>query len=326
MTVQPKQGHLYYVAQSPVMSISWSSFTNAPLRCLYTTFTDTITSHLHILQYVVQSDTIAKTLSPAVHDLPFTPTAAHFSPKPISNNDIFVTSGDGLRVFSLSSSNDINLTATMTDQKYQLPSCGFDWCNQNPDLLCTWYLDNTCCVWNVETRRIAWSIPSKKQIFDMKYCPNSPDVYGIASEQGLLQLNDIRAERPIMLLYQSQDAPDLMKLSWSSSDPNRIATFSSYGDRVVVMDIRKPFEPMTQLKIAQNQVSCIDWSTSSANELCIGTTDKKVMVWVIKPSSQNENSLLEFSSDGEVNDVCWSKSNPEWIGAAMSCSVHYLHV
>ena len=83
---------------------------------------------------------------------------------------------------------------------------------------------------------------------------------------------------------------------------------------------------MTQLKIAQNQVSCIDWSTSSANELCIGTTDKKVMVWVIKPSSQNENSLLEFSSDGEVNDVCWSKSNPEWIGAAMSCSVHYLHV
>ena len=117
-----------------------------------------------------------------------------------------------------------------------------------------------------------------------------------------------------------------MKLSWSSADPYRIATFSSYGDRVVVMDTRKAFEPMTQLKIAQNSVSCIDWSTSSTNELCIGTTDKKVMVWVIKPTNQNENSLLEFSADGEVNDVCWSKTNPEWIGAAMSSCVHYLHV
>ncbi|ELP91909.1 protein TRANSPARENT TESTA GLABRA, putative [Entamoeba invadens IP1] len=326
MSVQPKQGHMSFMTQSPVMSISWSSFPTVPLRCLYTTFTDTITSHLYILQYVVQSDTITKTVSPAIHDLPFTPTAAHFTPKPVSNNDIFVTSGDGLRIFSVSTSNDVGLLETMYHPKCPLPSCGFDWCHQNPDLLCTWYLDNTCSVWNVETRQMTCTIKTKKQIFDMKFCPNSPDIYGVASEQGLLQLNDTRMDNPTMLLYQSPDAPDLMKLSWSSSDPTRIATFSSFGDRVVVMDTRKPFEPMTQLKIAQNQVSCIDWSTTSANELCIGTLDKKVMVWVIKPTNQNENSLLEFSSEGEVNDVCWSKANPEWIGAAMSSSVHYLHV
>ena len=92
------------------------------------------------------------------------------------------------------------------------------------------------------------------------------------------------------------------------------------------MDTRKAYEPMTQLKIAQNSVSCIDWSTASANELCIGTTDKKVMVWVIKQTNQNENSLLEFSAEGEVNDVCWSKTNSEWICAAMGNSMHYLHV
>ncbi|KAL7714765.1 Protein TRANSPARENT TESTA GLABRA [Entamoeba marina] len=326
MAIQPKQGHLQFMSQAPVMSISWSSCTTVPLRCLYTTFTDSITSHLHILQYAMQPDAINKVGSPSVHDLPFTPTAAHFIPKPNAASDIFVTSGDGLRVFSVSNSNDVSLLSVLNDPKYPLPSCGFDWCYPNPDLLCTWYLDNTCCVWNTETRRIVRAIPNKEQIFDMKYSPTSPDIYGVASEQGLLQLNDIRTNRPTMILYQSHDAPDLMKLAWSSSDPTRIATFSSYGDRVVVMDTRKPFEPMTQLKIAQNQVSCIDWSINSANELCIGTADKKVMVWVIKPSNQNENSLLEFSSDGEVNDVCWSRSNPDWIGAAMSGSVHYLHV
>ena len=218
MTIQPKQGHLFIPNHTPIMSVSWSSFPNAPLRSLFTTFTDRIESHLHILQYGIQSDSIVKTASPSIHDLPFTPTAAHFSPKPPVQNDLFMTSGDALRVFSVSQTNDVALISALVDGKYPLPSCGFDWCNQNPEMICTWYLDNSCTIWNVEQKRIQSAQHSQNQIYDLKFCPNSPFIYGIASEKGLLELRDTRKDKSDVLLCQTNDAPDLMKLSWSSAD------------------------------------------------------------------------------------------------------------
>ena len=322
MAAQPKQGHLQTPSPHPVINMSWSSQSES-LRCLYTTFTDTIAPHLSIVEYNPATEQISKKCQPQLSDLPFTPTAARFIPKPYTN-DMFVTSGDKLRMFQIKG-NDVIYMGPLEDPRYPLPSCGFDWSSVSSEILCSWYLNNTYCVWNTESRKIVKSFnsPDGKQIFDLKYCPNDPNTVGIACEQGKLQLIDIRTNGS-NIMYQTQ--PDLMRLSWSSCNPNNIATFSSNGDRVIVMDMRKFGEPRTQLKITQNQVTCVDWSPANENELCIGTISSKVMIWVIRPSNQNENSLLEFSSDGEVNDICWNKTNYEWIGAAMTSTVHYLHV
>ncbi|ELP89480.1 protein TRANSPARENT TESTA GLABRA, putative [Entamoeba invadens IP1] len=320
--VNPKQNHVSFTSPSLVINAIWSNNPQNPFRSIFSTFSDTYTSHLHLIDFNTQTQTLTKIASVAPADLPFTPTSIHFTPKPTQCTDTFMVSGDALKLFSISRTNDILLLSTFNSQFNEFPSCGLDWSKVNPDLVATWYLNNTTSVWSVEQNKQICAFHQHFAINDMRYSPDSPDVFLLACNSGTLQINDIRFNKPATLL-EIKEQEDLMQVKWSYCDSTKIATFSDVGDRIYIHDMRKPKEAFTHLKIQDNVVNSIEWSSKSADQLCIATARDKVLIWNINPGN---NVLSDFTSQGEVNDVSWSNVNLEWICTCIESTVHYLHI
>ena len=301
------------------------------LRCAYSTFSMDKIGYINVIECDESGGELDFFSSVKYQDQPIPPTSLQFYPTSLNSyygKELFITSGDGIRVFSVNRDQCI-LESIMRDPNHSLPICGFDWCQMVPSTLCSYSLDNTCSLWDLESNQLIKNFRLKQmqsQIFDLKCSPDNANLFALANEKGLLQLVDTRTEKSSLLLYKSDDAPDLMGLSWSIVDTNQIATFASDSNKVIVFDIRKEFEPKTQLSILNNKVNCIDWSPIDANQLSIGTLNNKTLIWSIKPSTQTENTLNEFASEGEVNDIKWNRHDSNWIGVSISNSIHFLHV
>jgi len=60
----------------------------------------------------------------------------------------------------------------------------------------------------------------------------------------------------------------LLRLSWNKQDPNYIATFQMNSSNVIILDIRVPAVPVSELQCHKGNINSITWSPQSRKHLC----------------------------------------------------------
>lgn len=77
------------------------------------------------------------------------------------------------------------------------------------------------------------------------------------------------------------DSPALLRLAWNKQDPNYLATFQMDSNSVLILDIRVPAIPVTELHGHSGPINSIGWAPHSSGHIC---TAGKVNVLCISMS------------------------------------------
>ncbi|EMH75330.1 WD repeat protein, putative [Entamoeba histolytica HM-1:IMSS-B] len=138
---------------------------------------------------------------------------------------------------------------------------------------------------------------------------------------------DLRSLEHSTILYESQGLVPLLRLQWNKFDPNFIATFAMDSDKVIIIDVRQPAIPYTQLKVHRNSVNAISWAPNKATQLCSASDDHKALIWDIAPVAEGADpQVLQYEAEAEVNNIVWATLYPEWVCASVGNQIQALRV
>ena len=179
--------------------------------------------------------------SPAELGLHFTKTAeaTHAYPvtrilwEPPSANkqttDLLATSGDHLRLWSLPAdqqqyqSNNITrpgqqplqklsplaLLSNSKSPEHTAPITSLDWNIVQPSLIITSSIDTTCTIWDIPTLTAKTQlIAHDKEVFDVRFCANSVDVFVSCGADGSVRMFDLRSLEHSTIIYEPSEKTD----------------------------------------------------------------------------------------------------------------------
>jgi WD40 repeat protein len=159
------------------------------------------------------------------------------------STDLLATSGDHLRLWSLPTtsqpamlSNNINRSASvnMRDppvQKLQplallsnsktpehtAPLTSLDWNTLSPKLIITSSIDTTCTIWDIPTLTAKTQlIAHDKEVFDVRFCAGSVDVFVSCGADGSVRMFDLRSLEHSTIIYEPSEKSDKDKCEFSS--------------------------------------------------------------------------------------------------------------
>lgn len=150
-----------------------------------------------------------------------------------SSTDLLATSGDHLRLWSLPQpstphSNNINRSSTANSrdpapQKLQplallsnsktpehtAPLTSLDWNTLSPKLIITSSIDTTCTIWDIPTLTAKTQlIAHDKEVFDVRFCAGSVDVFVSCGADGSVRMFDLRSLEHSTIIYEPSEKLD----------------------------------------------------------------------------------------------------------------------
>lgn len=151
-----------------------------------------------------------------------------------NSTDLLATSGDHLRLWSLPapgtphSGNNINRTAAANSrepppQKLQplallsnsktpehtAPLTSLDWNTLSPKLIITSSIDTTCTIWDIPTLTAKTQlIAHDKEVFDVRFCAGSVDVFVSCGADGSVRMFDLRSLEHSTIIYEPAEKSD----------------------------------------------------------------------------------------------------------------------
>ncbi|KAI4107006.1 MAG: hypothetical protein L6R37_001899 [Teloschistes peruensis] len=274
----------------------------------------------------------------ATHSYPVTRILWEPASSQKQSTDLLATSGDHLRLWSLPSqsaynhSNSISRSSTgsqLAPQKltplallsnskspeHTAPLTSLDWNNVSPSLIITSSIDTTCTIWDIPTLTAKTQlIAHDKEVFDVRFCANSVDVFVSCGADGSVRMFDLRSLEHSTIIYEPSEkndkssssegnlsptlaqqtmsyAPPLLRLAASPHDAHLLATFSQDSNSIRILDVRQPGQALLELKGHSAAINCIEWSPSRRGTLASGGDDSLVLIW----------DLLSQGSLGTVN-------------------------
>ena len=155
------------------------------------------------------------------------------------STDLLATSGDHLRLWSLpanatspiagnsitrsSNSRDpapykltpLALLSNSKSPEHTAPLTSLDWNTLSPSLIITSSIDTTCTIWDIPTLTAKTQlIAHDKEVFDVRFCANSVDVFVSCGADGSVRMFDLRSLEHSTIIYEPTDKTDQ-----SSSSP-----------------------------------------------------------------------------------------------------------
>jgi DDB1- and CUL4-associated factor 7 len=149
------------------------------------------------------------------------------------STDLLATSGDHLRLWSLPQpttphTSNINRSATAntrdpTPQKLQplallsnsktpehtAPLTSLDWNTLSPKLIITSSIDTTCTIWDIPTLTAKTQlIAHDKEVFDVRFCAGSVDVFVSCGADGSVRMFDLRSLEHSTIIYEPAEKND----------------------------------------------------------------------------------------------------------------------
>lgn len=191
---------------------------------------------------------------------------------------------------------------TSNDVEYCAPLTSFDWNETDPNIIGTSSVDTTCTIWDVnkltpKTQLIAHD----KEVYDIAFAKNSADIFGTVGADGSLRIFDLRSLEHSTIMYESDDLTPLLRLSWNRQDPNYIATILTASSKAVILDIRSPSVPVTELSGHQACLNSISWAPHSARHIATCSDDKQAFIWDTTPRPRVvEEPILAYMAESEV--------------------------
>jgi len=273
------------------------------------------------------------------------------------STDLLATSGDHLRLWSLPSSqpsmvtNNINRSASVNTREpatqklmplallsnsktpeHTAPLTSLDWNTLSPKLIITSSIDTTCTIWDIPTLTAKTQlIAHDKEVFDVRFCAGSVDVFVSCGADGSVRMFDLRSLEHSTIIYEpaeksdkdkgtsNQDnsegganikivaspvpssptkqsstlttPPPLLRLAASPHDAHLLATFAADSNIVRILDVRQPGTALLELHGHSAALNSIEWSPHRRGMLASGGDDSMVLVW----------DLLNAGSGAAVN-------------------------
>jgi len=160
------------------------------------------------------------------------------------STDLLATSGDHLRLWSLPTSqpsavsSNINRSASVNTREpsaqkllplallsnsktpeHTAPLTSLDWNQLSPKLIITSSIDTTCTIWDIPTLTAKTQlIAHDKEVFDVRFCAGSVDVFVSCGADGSVRMFDLRSLEHSTIIYEPAEKGDKDK---GKSNPNQ---------------------------------------------------------------------------------------------------------
>ncbi|KAF2755226.1 WD40 repeat-like protein [Pseudovirgaria hyperparasitica] len=255
------------------------------------------------------------------------------------STDLLATSGDHLRLWSLPQnvaspiSNTITRSSAVNQRdppvqkltplallsnskspEHTAPLTSLDWNVLSPKLIITSSIDTTCTIWDIPTLTAKTQlIAHDKEVFDVRFCAQSTDVFVSCGADGSVRMFDLRSLEHSTIIYEPSDktadkdgkgspagrmsptkaqqtmsyAPPLLRLAASPHESHLLATFAADSNLIRILDIRQPGQAFLELKGHSAPLNSIEWSPTRRGLLASGADDSLVLIWDLM---NNENS------------------------------------
>ncbi|KAJ5446400.1 hypothetical protein N7491_002482 [Penicillium cf. griseofulvum] len=243
------------------------------------------------------------------------------------STDLLATSGDHLRLWSLPNSQPLQSSNSITrpmnqrepatsklsplallsnskSPEHTAPITSLDWNTISPSLIITSSIDTTCTIWDIPTLTAKTQlIAHDKEVYDVRFCANSVDVFVSCGADGSVRMFDLRSLEHSTIIYEPTDKnekrnsdeprelqppgppqtglypPPLLRIAASPHDAHLLATFSQDSSIVRVLDVRQPGQALLELKGHSAALNCVEWSPSRRGILASGGDDSMVLLW-----------------------------------------------
>lgn len=245
------------------------------------------------------------------------------------STDLLATSGDHLRLWSLPQQNpsnvssNINRSATANlrepaPQKLQplallsnsktpehtAPLTSLDWNTLSPKLIITSSIDTTCTIWDIPTLTAKTQlIAHDKEVFDVRFCAGSVDVFVSCGADGSVRMFDLRSLEHSTIIYEPADKSDNKCECqagygmYNISDMKIAASPSSSSPSKSVPQTLAPSPPLLRLAASPHDAHLLATFASDSNIIRI--------LDVRQPGT----ALLELQGhQGNLNSIEWNPS------------------
>ncbi|KAF3853578.1 hypothetical protein F7725_014266 [Dissostichus mawsoni] len=217
--------------------------------------------------------------------------------------DLLATSGDYLRIWRVGDT-ETRLECLLNNNKnsdFCAPLTSFDWNEVDPNLLGTSSIDTTCTIWGLETGQVLGRVNLVSGHVKTQLIAHDKEVYDISFS---------RAGGAGTCLPQ-----------WERTA--RSACLTS----VVILDVRVPCTPVARLNNHRACVNGIAWAPHSSCHICTAAEDHQALIWDIQQMPRAiEDPILAYTAEGEINNVQWATTQPDWIAICYNNCLEILRV
>merc|ERR1711915_24370 len=101
----------------------------------------------------------------------------------------------------------------------------------------------------------------------------------------------------------------LLRLAWNKQDPNYLAT-------------------VARLNNHRACVNGIAWAPHSSCHICTAGDDHQALIWDIQqmPRAIEDPILAYTAAEGEINQIQWGATQPDWIAICYNKNLEILRV
>ena len=171
----------------------------------------------------------------ATHSYPVTRILWEPASSQKQSTDLLATSGDHLRLWSLPSQPSYNPSSSISrssnssqvapqkltplallsnskSPEHTAPLTSLDWNNVSPSLIITSSIDTTCTIWDIPTLTAKTQlIAHDKEVFDVRFCANSVDVFVSCGADGSVRMFDLRSLEHSTIIYEPSEKNEKCK-------------------------------------------------------------------------------------------------------------------
>lgn len=316
-------------------------------------------------------------IAEATHSYPVTRLLWEPPSSQKQSTDLLATSGDHLRLWSLPSeppaqqSNSVTGRSTrdlpmakltplalLSNSKtpdHTAPLTSLDWNTVTPSLIITSSIDTTCTIWDIPSLTAKTQlIAHDKEVYDVRFCANSVDVFVSCGQDGSVRMFDLRSLEHSTIIYEPtgkedrdpnggrisptlaqqtmSHPPPLLRLATSPHETHLLATFAQDSNIIRILDVRQPGQALLELRGHGGALSSVEWSPLRRGTLASGADDCQVLIWdllnqtpsVINGASPADNSrgpVASWQCDYEIGNLGWaphlnSGEYGEWLGVS----------
>ena len=205
--------------------------TSLKIQILDTTVSDEPDPDPELPQHGIEYNKTAE----ATHAYPVTRILWEPASSQKQSTDLLATSGDHLRLWSLPpqpayhQSNSITRSANNSQAppqkltplallsnskspEHTAPLTSLDWNTLSPSLIITSSIDTTCTIWDIPTLTAKTQlIAHDKEVYDVRFCANSVDVFASCGADGSVRMFDLRSLEHSTIIYEPSEKNDKCK-------------------------------------------------------------------------------------------------------------------
>lgn len=206
---------------------------------------------------------------------------------------------------------------------------------------------------HVKTQLIAHD----KEVYDIAFsrAGGGRDMFASVGADGSVRMFDLRHLEHSTIIYEDPQHTPLLRLAWNKQDPNYLATVAMDACEVIILDVRVPCTPVARLNnhrycfvillriyvrvyvnvcslihilFFRASVNGIAWAPHSSCHICTAGDDHQALIWDIQqmPRAIEDPILAYTAAEGEVNQIQWGATQPDWIAICYNKAAEILRV